>query len=63
MGVESTDVLAPVLGLQEAFHHFLAFGPGEVAGLAADDLQIVVAGGACSNPFLRSIAGEEPVVP
>ena len=51
MGVDRADVLAAVFGLDEAFHHFLALGAGEVAGLAADDLEVGVLGdGVCRSP-------------
>src|SRR5882672_5546474 len=38
--VEHIDLLA--LGLEEGFHHFLALGAGEVAGLRADDLELLI---------------------
>src|SRR3546814_18050540 len=37
MGIDCTDVLAAALGLDEAFHDFLALGAGEVAGRRAGD--------------------------
>src|SRR3546814_1697777 len=39
----SSDVCSSdlILGLDEAFHDFLALGTGEVAGLAADDLDVL----------------------
>ena len=44
MGIDRADRLAAAFGLDEAFHHFLAFGAGEIAGLAAHHLEIGVLG-------------------
>src|SRR3954467_830369 len=42
--INCADRLAAAFGLDEAFHHFLALGAGEVAGLAAYHLQVRMLG-------------------
>ncbi|MNX81083.1 hypothetical protein D3C86_1127590 [compost metagenome] len=51
MGVDRTDVLAAAFGLDEAFHHFLALGAGEVTRLRACDLDVLVRG----NGFFEAL--------
>ena len=52
------------MGLQQRLRHLAALVAGEVARLARHDLVAAPAAlMASSKPFLRSLAGEEPVVP
>src|SRR5205823_6557747 len=63
VGVDRANRLAAAFGLDEAFHHLLALGAGEVAVWLRTTLRLAFLATTLSKPFLRLVATLAPTVP